>query len=143
MPEHHDIAKAIFEEVRESFPDLMLRNSESQEGEPQLEIPEQPGLRFDVGLYLYGDVLNLCAGQFWGEWFPCSDPQVVSRYFEAISGLLSGRFRIVEHSRSGRVVKAFLQRPSGSDWRTISRYYRGFSLPWPRATQRILQNSAG
>ena len=142
MAEARDIAKAVFEEIRESFTDLAARESESSEGEPQLEIPEQRGLRFDVTLYLYGDVLNLCAGQFWGEWFPCSNPAVVSRYVEAVCGLLEGRFRIVEHSRSGRVLKAFLQRPLGLGWQNISRHYHGFSLPWPKAEQRILQNLA-
>ena len=140
MPEARDIAKAVFDDIRESFTDLATREGESSEGDPELEIPEQAGLRFDVTLYLYGDVLNLCAGQFWGEWFPCSDPEVVSRYVEAVSGLLEGRFRIVEHSRNGRVLKAVLQRPLGPGWQNISRHYHGFSLPWPRTEQRILQN---
>jgi hypothetical protein len=142
VQEARDIARTVFDEIRESFTDLSTRQSESFEGEPQLEIPEQPGLRFDVTLYLYGDVLNLCAGQFWREWFPCSNPEVVSRYVEAVLGLLEGRFRIVEHSRNGRVLKAFLQRPSGPRWQNLSRHYHGLSLPWPKTEQRILQNLA-
>ena len=142
MPEHHDIATAVFGEIRESFPDLAMRDSESPDGEPQLEVPEQNGLHFDVALYLYGDVLNLCAGEFWGEWFPCSNSEVVSRYVEAATGLLSGSFRIVEHSRNGHFLKAFLQRPRSSGWQTVSRHYHGFSLPWFGTEQRILQKVA-
>jgi hypothetical protein len=120
-----------------------MRYSESEDGEPQLEIPEQPGLQFDVELYLFGDVLNIGAGPFWGEWFPCLDSGVVSRYVEAVSGLITGRFRIVEHSRNGRVLKTFLQRPSGSEWQTIYRHYHGLSYLWARMEQRILQNQSG
>jgi len=142
VPEARDIATAVFDEIRDSVTDLATRRSESADREPELEIPEQPGLRFDVTLYLYGDVLNLCAGEFWGEWFPCSDPEVVLRYVEAVSGLLAGRFRIVQHLRKGQLVKAFLQRPSGAGWQNVSRYYRGFSLPWSGTEQHILQNLA-
>ena len=142
MAEPDDIARAVFDEIRESFPDLVMRDSESQDGNPQLEIPAQDGLNFDVSLYLDSDVLNLCAGEFWGEWFPCSRSETVSSYIEAVAGLLSGRFRIVEHFRNREFLKAFLQRPSGSRWRNVSRHYHGLSLPWFGTQQRILQKIA-
>lgn len=62
-----DVARDVFAHIREAFPDLGMRDSESSEGDPELTIPVQPGLRFEVLLYLYGDVLNVCAGEFWGE----------------------------------------------------------------------------
>ena len=114
MLEPCELARSVFSEVRESFPELAMRDSESEDGEPQLDISAQDGLVFDVALYVYGDVLNLRAGQFWGEWLPCSRAQVVSEYTDAVSGLLSGRYRIVEHSRRGKIFKAVLQRPAGS-----------------------------
>lgn len=67
---------------------------------------------------------------------------VVCRFVDAVTGLLEGRLRIVEHSRGERLVKAILQRPTGSGWENMSRYYRGFSLPWLRTRQRVLQNHA-
>ena len=142
MAEPREIAQAVLDEIRESFPHLILRASETDEGEPQLEVPAQSGLAFDVSLYLYDDVLNICAGQFWGEWFPCLDSEVVSRYVEAASGILNGEFRIVEYSRKGTPVKAFLQRPKGEGWETISRHYEGFCLPFLRKETRILQSVA-
>jgi len=119
-----------------------MRDSESSEGDPELTIPVQPGLRFEVSLYLYGDALHVCAGEFSGEWFSSTRSEVVSQYVDAVTGLLEGRLRIVEHFRGERLVKAFLQRPMSSGWANISRYYRGFSLPWLRTRQRVLQNLA-
>jgi hypothetical protein len=142
MPEPHDVAQAVFGEIRESFSDLAMHDGESADGEPQLDIPAQIGLRFDVTLYLSRDVLNLCAGHFWGEWFPASDSQVVSQYIDAAAGLLSGRFRIVERARNGQVLRAFLQRPSGSGWKTVSRHYHRLSLPFFATEERVLQNVA-
>jgi hypothetical protein len=142
VAEPREIAQAVLGEIRESFPDLVMRASETDEGEPQLEIPAQSGLGFDVCLYLYDDVLNICAGQFWGEWFPCHDAGVVSRYVEAASGILNGEFRIVQYSRKGTPVKSFLQRPKGEGWETISRHYQGISMPFLRKETRILQNVA-
>jgi hypothetical protein len=144
VPEEREIAKVVFEDIREMFAGFVTRESESSDHEPELEFPEQPGLRFGVALYLYGDVLNICAGEFWGEWLPCSDRKVVAMYAEAVSGLLAGRFRIVEHSWNGHVIKALLQRPRGIGWQTIYRDYKGFWFWVPRfvTEQRVLQNLA-
>jgi len=65
--------------------------------------------------------------------------------FEASSGLLAGEFRIVEHSRNGRVPKALLMRSSGTHWESVSRHYHGFSiltLRFLRTQTRTLQNAA-
>src|SRR5262245_41140783 len=80
---------------------------------------EQPGLAFDVNLNLQGDELHLSAGSFWLEWFPCTDPDVVARYRDAVTGLLGGRYRIVEHLVGNRPVKAELQSPVGDSWQTV------------------------
>jgi len=86
-----------------------------------MSIPRQPGLLFDVQLNLQNiDELHLNASALWVSWFPCTKPQIVEEYFEAVSGLLSGRFRILEHWRGTRVVRAELQRPSQEGWRTIA-----------------------
>jgi len=100
----------------------------------------QSCLAFDVILNLQGDELHLSAGAFWLEWFPCTDLEVVARYQDAVTGLLSGRYRILESAIGNRVVKAQLQRPDSDRWQTIGTWCNlGVLLPWPRSTQ-ILQN---
>jgi hypothetical protein len=64
----------------------------------------------------------------------------VNEYFEAVSGLLSGRFRILEHWRGRRPVKARLQAPSQGRWKTVAGWSVLLSIPWPRKSVRIVQN---
>ena len=79
-------------------------------------------------------------GVFWVEWFPCTKPEVARAYAEAVKGLLSGQFRIVEFLQGGRPVKAILQRPTGEGWAVVARWSElHLPLPWGR-TQRVLQN---
>ena len=134
---------ALLEEIRASFPTLRM---ELQLDHPYLDLNmdarKQPGLAFDVNLNLQGDELHLSAGSFWLEWFPCSDPEVVARYRDAVAGLLSGRYRILEHRVGDRAVKADLQCPDGDSWQTIGSWSNLWRLmPVPRTT-RVLQNAA-
>ena len=111
-----------------------------------MNIPPQPGLLFDVSLNLQNlDELHLTASALWVEWFPCTKPDRVEQYFEAVSGLLSGRFRILEHWRGKRPVKAELQTPIGTAWKTVTGSSDLLSVPWPRKRFKIVQNlpSAG
>ena len=79
---------------------------------------------------------------FWLEWFPCTDTGVVAQYREAVTGLLSGAYRIVEHHIGNLVVKAQLQRPSAGGWQTVGKWTNlGVVLPWPRSI-RVLQKEA-
>lgn len=56
-------------------------------------------------------------------------------------GLLSGRYRILEYRRRGSLVKAYLQRPNGSEWQNVAaRYYRCRLFTWWRTDVRALQN---
>jgi hypothetical protein len=63
------------------------------------------------------------------------------KYFEAVSELLSGRFRILQHSRCKRVVIAGLQQPTSEGWKTITGCSYLLSVPWPPKTVKILQNT--
>lgn len=124
------IAFAIFDGIRESFPDLVMRLDESPEFvDLELEISEQSGLSFPVSLNLQNnDELHIEAPDFWVEWFPCADSDVVARYIQAVSGLLDGTYRIVHYRRGERLLKARLEKPSDAGWKPVAHYYRGFSI---------------
>ncbi len=124
--EAREIADRLFESIRAGHGGLEMR-IEPDAGISELEvtIKAQPGLKFDVTLALHNvDELHLGAGELWVSWFPCTIDDVVRQYREAVDGLLSGRYRILEYRRWGHVVKAYLLRPSGSHWQNVHRYYR-------------------
>ena len=132
--------------VRSEFPHLRIDVAENHPHvEALVEIPSQPGLDFDVCINLQNcDEFHLNAGEhFWVEWFPCNDPEVFQRYVEAVRGVLSGRFRIVEFFVFGRAIKAQLQRPSENGaWETIATWGNlGSLIPWKRE-RRIVTNEA-
>ncbi len=136
------IAMEVFQEIRSAFPNL---RADLQQDDPHvdldMDIPPQPGLEFRLNLNLQGDELHLSVnGVFWVEWFPCTKPEVARAYAEAVKGLLSGQFRIVEFLQGGRPVKTILQRPTGEGWAVVARWSElHLPLPWGR-TQRVLQN---
>jgi len=131
----------LFEEIRATFPGLKMElQLEPQNVDLSLDVRKQPGLAFDLNLNLQGDELHLGAGAFWLEWFPCTDPAIVARYREAVTGLLNGEYRILEHHIGNRVAKAQLQVPEGGDWRTIGTSSSLWTLlPWFRS-KRVIQN---
>jgi hypothetical protein len=86
-----------------------------------------------------GDELHLNASSFWCEWFPRRKQEVCDRFTEAVRGLLSGSYRIVEHLRNGKAVKA-KQCPDARGWRKEAVWSKvSFSFPWGKQMQ-ILQN---
>ena len=113
-----DIALSTFEEIRAAFPTLSMNlDLHPAHVDVAMDIPAQPGLFFDVHLDLQNlDELHLSVSAFWYEWFPCTNPKKVATYVEAVSGLLSGEFRVLEHWRGRRPVKAQLQRPALGGW---------------------------
>ena len=131
----------LFEQIRSRFPHLeMDLQLEHPDVDLNMDIPLQSGLGFEVNLNLQGDELHLSAGSFWLEWFPCTDPGVVERYRDAVTGPLSGRYRILEYCLGNRAVKAQLQRQEGDGWCTIGTWGNlGLFVPWPRR-KRVLQN---
>ena len=137
-----EIALDTFRRIQERFPQLTMKlDREHPHVEVALDIPQQPGLDFHVNLNLQNrDELHIVAGAFWCEWFPCTSPAKVDEYFNAVIGLVEGRYRILEHRRGSRVVRAELQRPIGTGWETVSRWLT-LSLPWPRKETRVLQNA--
>jgi hypothetical protein len=138
----YEIALSIFERLRLAFPAFAMNLDRHPENlDLAMNIPAQAGLIFEVDLNLQNlDELHLVASKLWVEWFPCTNNRKAEEYFEAVSSLLSGEFRIVEHWRGNRAVKAELQRPSQSGWKTIATWLTLLSIPWPRRTLRVVQN---
>src|SRR5215469_3618380 len=137
-----DIALSTFEKIRAAFPALTMNlDLHPPNVDLEMDIPAQAELLFSVNLNLQGDELHLAASSFWVEWFPCTKSDKVDRYFEAVFGLLSGKFRILEHWRGSRPVKAQLQRPIHNGWESVATWGDISAIvPWPKKTYRIVQN---
>jgi|SRR5271165_95872 len=106
-----------------------------------MDIPAQPGLSFKIDLNLQNvDEFHLSASALWVEWFPCTNPKKVAQYFEAVSGLRSGRFRVLERWRGRRAVKAELQSSRKDGWESISGCSHLLSIPWLQKSFKVVQN---
>ena len=140
--QEQDIASAIFERLRASFPSLAMTFDDNPEDmDLTFDIPEQDGLLFDVHLNLQNvDELHLCAGALWFSWFPCTDPERAEAFFDAVSGLLSGHWRVLEHWRGTSLAKAQLQRPENDSWKTIATSAPFPPFPWPRKIFKVVRN---
>jgi hypothetical protein len=138
-----EIGLSTFEKIRTAFPALTMNlDFHHKDVDLAMDIPAQIGLSFPVHLDLQNlDELHLGASKLWVSWFPCTNRQRVVEYFEAVSGLLSGRYRILEHWRGRRTVKAVLQRPSGAEWKSVAGSSHLLSVPWPPKTFRVVQNT--
>jgi len=138
-PDTLRIAEQAFEEIAARFPHLHTVRDEEAEVELIIRLPVQPGLRQQVSLYLANnDELNMVVDHFWLEWFPCTDPTKVEAYIEAVSGYLSGRYRILEHYRGKKCVKAELQAPSATGWETISTSSTiRIPIPWKKTFKEV------
>jgi len=136
-------AVRLIEDIQAAFPALRMRvDSEDRNVDVSVEIPSQAGLDFRVNLNLQNrDELHLSAGDaFWCSWFPSSDSAVVQHYRNAVTGLLSGRHRIVEYRHWRLTIGADLQEPTAGGWKTIAKSRRGL---WPvrwGARRRVVQN---
>lgn len=142
--EQYRIALSTFERIHSKFPSLSMKlDLRPHPVELAMDIPMQPGLSFDMSLNLQNrDELHLNASALWVEWFPCTNPKKVEEYFEAVSGLLSGDFRILEDWRGKHAVRAQLQRSSNDGWKTIATWIDFFPslVPWPPKTYKAVQN---
>lgn len=138
-----EIAENAFAEIAGRFPSLIQHRRPDDPVEISIEIPEQPGLKHRVWLALQnGDELTLGIGAvFQTEWFPCTKPEKVDRYIAAVTGFLSGEFRVVAFLRDGRCVKARLEQPTGHAWRTVGYWARPRAL-WPFGAERLVVQNA-
>ena len=109
------------------------------------DIPVQPGVDFNVSINLQNqDELHLNVGKnFWVEWFPCREQEVFDDYINAVTGVISGEYRIVERYLFGKADSAVLERPNGrGGWQRVTTWGSlGCLVPGPRA-RKILQNKS-
>ena len=137
-----EIAKRTFSEIETRFPHLQTIVDEGVPVEFSVTLPVQPGLKHKVNLNLQNrDELHFSASHFWLEWFPCSQPARVDEYIAAVSGFLSGEYRIVEHYRGNTCVKAELQSPQKTDWKTIGTSSDGLAVPWAKKHLVVVRNA--
>lgn len=137
-----EIARKAFDEIRNNFPSLrMLEKYDEENGLLEILIPEQDGLDFEISLNLQNnDELHIVASSLWVEWFPCTDPDKVNEYIEAVGGILSGAWRILEFLKSRKPVKAELQKPVNHDWETVATWSTFYFPSFKGYEQRVVQN---
>ena len=127
--------------VRTQFPSLHTKlATEHSHVDAVLEIPAQQGLAFPISINLQSDELHLNVAHFWCEWLPCGDPEVSARFSEALCGLLSGAYRVLEYSRRGVALKSHLQRTANGGWQHVASSHRPHvPVSWGMST-KIIQN---
>lgn len=137
-----DIGRKTIETIFSRFPDLEWQEDSELPVELSFTLYEQAGLRHKVWLALQnGDELTLGISHFQCEWFPCTDERRAAEYIDAVVGWVSGLYRIREHYRGSRCVKAQLQRPARDEWQTLATWSRPW-LPLPfKKTYRTVRNA--
>lgn len=122
-PDAEAIARSVFAEIAKRFPSLKMVENHDDPVEISITIPVQAGLCYEVWLCLQNrDELGFSAGHFYCEWFPCTKSGCMEKYLDAVTGFLSGNYRILQHYRGTKCYKAQLQRPEGNRWRTIANW---------------------
>ena len=134
---------AALKEVQSLFPELKM---ELDEKDPNvhivMNIHKQKGLDFTIYLNLQNiDELHLEVGKLWMCWFPCTEKENVDDFLDTIHGLISGKYRILETLRSGKVVKSRLQKPVNGEWASKSSGLLTFHFPiFGKRSFNIVQN---
>jgi len=83
--------------------------------------------------------MHLNVSHFWVEWFPCTDKECTKRYIDAVSGFLSGEYRVVEYFRGEKYIKSKLQKPQDGKWNDMAGHY-GSLFPFFSNDMRIIRN---
>jgi hypothetical protein len=115
------IAEAAFQRISDQFKFIQMERDKSAQVEVLISIPAQPALKHGVVLVLQNrDELHFSVGNFRLEWAPCSDPTIVEAYIQAVTGFMSGQYRILEHYQGDRYKKGELQvLEEGKQWETV------------------------
>jgi hypothetical protein len=131
------VALRLVEAIAERHPSLDIAASERSFGELSWILPVQPGIKHEIWLaFSNNDEVHFGVANFWIEYFPCTDPEQGERFVDAVSGFIDGRYRIIEHYRGERCVRADLQRPQGDGWETLATWGR---LHWPLPISKTYQ----
>ncbi|MDH4458240.1 MAG: hypothetical protein QE272_06025 [Nevskia sp.] len=138
-----EIAKAAFAELEARFPSLEMIREPDAPIEVSIHLPVQQGLSQAVWLGLNNnDELHFFVGHFWHEWFPCTEQVKVREYIDAVAGYLSGRYRVVEHYKGTRCIRAELQSPVGSLWKTVGTRSNLWAILPGKKISKVLRNDA-
>jgi hypothetical protein len=114
-------AQSAFADIFSSFPLLKVTENPDEPVEISYTLSVQEGLRYKVELSLQNnDEVYFSTEDFVCSWFPVSDKQTVSNYVNAVSGFLSGNYRILKQYRGNKCIKSELQQPDGDGWKTIA-----------------------
>ena len=117
------IARDVFAEIATRFSSLKMIENHGEPVEISITMPVQPGLAHEVWLCLQNqDELGFGVGSFYCDWFPCTKPEKAEKYLNAVTGFLSGKYRILEHYRGKTCYRAKLQKPEGDSWHTIANW---------------------
>src|ERR1700731_1400213 len=100
------IARGVFAEIAKRFPSLKMVENHGEPLEISITMPVQPGLSHEVWLCLQNrDELGFSASHFYIEVFPCTNSGRVEKYLDAVTGFLSGTYRILEHYRGASAIR--------------------------------------
>ena len=135
--DHTEEARELFLSIARKF-DLEILPDDAPV-ELSMTIPRQSGLDYKIWLCLQNmDELWLGVGNITFSTVPFEE--VCSTFQEALESFLRGENRVIvfKHPRSGRVVKAFLQKPKDGSWVTIYANYETFVWPWLRLKMEIV-----
>lgn len=132
--------------IRNKFPELDIKiDKEESHIHAVAYIDKQPGIDFDISINLQNcDELHLWAESLWASWFPIGEEDSFEKFIDAVIGLISGNYRIVEYRVLGSLIKTTLEKPCGQEWIKIFTCspMPSFSfLPLPRK-KRYYQNLA-
>ena len=135
------IARQALAEIFGRFSHLTYEESETDPVEISINVPAQPGLRHELWLALQNnDELTFSVGRFQVEWFPCTDPERAEEFIESVCNFIAGKYRVLEHYRGQRCIKAQLQRPVDGGWKTVATWSM-LALPFGKKTTQVLTNS--
>lgn len=117
---------------------LSIRKIDEPNVELLMELPQQPGLTFDLSVGLQnGDELNVGFAGFWSYFFPFEQKcDLVSALLDEI---VSGDCRLAVHRQFGFVVKRLLERRLGEAWQPVYSAL-GFAVPLIGAEVTYLSN---
>jgi hypothetical protein len=136
------IGRAAVARIQAAFPRVRFIENVEAPVELSFDIPVQAGVKDAINLNLQNrDELHFRVGHLWVEWFPCTDPLKVEAFVGAVTGYVSGRNRALEHFRGSHCVRAELQEPADSGWRTIATWSR-LHIPIPWGTREEVRRNA-
>ncbi len=136
---------SAIDQIRSKFPNMRVDvRKEASRVDAEARIPVQPGVAFPMSLSPQNrDELHLGAGHLWLEWFPVGRQDVFEGFVDAVLGLITGNYRIVESYLFGAVVRARLERPNAvGGWETITTWSNLVGLIPLSSRQSVIQNKA-